>query len=155
MMTRVKISNRLVPLGLQETSWVAAPSWLLPADARPQDLWQVPVLTSPPPSPMFRQVMAWFATARLDPAKLNVCSSVTTIGQLIAAGIGIAVMPVKVVAPYIAAGTVVPLTTTPPIEAGRLFVSYGAGVPRRAIQAAVRVLNQVLQAIDYLAPAVG
>jgi len=146
---------RLVPLGLQETSWVAAPSWQLPAGARPQDLWQVPILTNPPPSPMFRQVMAWFATARLDPVKLNVCSSVTTIGQLIAAGIGIGVMPLKVIAPYVEAGTIAPVTTTPSLDAGRVFVSYGAGVPRRAIEAAVRVLDQVLRAIDYFAFAGG
>jgi DNA-binding transcriptional LysR family regulator len=142
---------RLVPLGLQKTTWAAAPSWRLPAGARPQDLWQVPVLTNPPPSPMFRQVMAWFATARLDPAKLNVCSSVTMIGQLIAAGIGIGIMPAKMIAPYVEAGTIEPVATVPSIEAGRVFASYRAGVPRGAIEAAVRVLDEMLQAIGYFA----
>jgi len=146
---------RLEPLGMQETIWAAAPSWQLPAGARPQDLWQVPVLTNPPPSPMFRQVMAWFATARLDPAKLNICSSVTVIGQLIAAGIGIGVMPAKMIAPYVDDGTITPVTTVPSLEAGRVFVSYRAGVPRRAIEAAVRVLDQVLQATGYFAPVDG
>jgi DNA-binding transcriptional LysR family regulator len=139
---------RLVPLGLQETVWAAAPALDLPAGARPQDLWQVPVLTTPPPSPMFRQAVSWFATARLDPAKLNFCSSVTVISQLIAAGIGIGVMPARLIAPYREAGTIVALTSSPPLEPGRVFVSYRA-VPRRAIEAVIRVLDQVLQAVGY------
>jgi len=61
----------------------------------------------------------------------------------------------KVIAPYVEAGTIAPVTTTPSLDAGRVFVSYGAGVPRRAIEAAVRVLDQVLRAIDYFAFAGG
>lgn len=140
---------RLVPLGLQETTWAAPAIWRLPGGARPQDLWQVPVLTNAPPSPMFRQVMAWFATAQLEPAKLNICSSVTVIAQLIAAGIGIGIMPLKVIGSYIENGTIVPLPTLPPMWPGRVFVSYRNGIPTRAIEATVRVLGGVMQDIAY------
>jgi DNA-binding transcriptional LysR family regulator len=140
---------QLVSLGLQETTWAAAPSWKLPAGARPRDLWQVPVLTNPPPSPTFRQVVAWFATARLSAAKLIICSSGTLIGQLVAAGVGISIMPTKMIAPYIDAGTIATVATTPPLEPGRVFVSYRAGVPRHATEAVIQVLDQVLEAIGY------
>jgi len=59
------------------------------------------------------------------------------------------------IAPYVRAGTITPVTTVPSLEAGRVFVSYRAGVPRRAIEAAVRVLDQVLQATGYFAPVDG
>lgn len=143
---------RLLPLGLQETAWAAAPAWNLPAEATPEDLWQVPVLTTPPPSPMFRQILTWFAGKRLQPAKLDVCSSVTVIAQLIAAGIGISIMPVRVIAPFMNAGTVVAIRTVPPVEPGRVFVSYRAGIARGAIEATIRVLDQTLQSIGYFAP---
>ena len=144
---------RLVPLGLQETVWAAAPSWGLAQGARPRDLWQVPVLTNPPPSPMFRQVMAWFAAERLVPAKLSLCSSVTVIAELIAAGIGIGVMPAKMIAPYLAAGSIVALPASPPLAAGRVFVSHRSGVPTRAIEAAIRTIAQALQAAAYFVSA--
>jgi DNA-binding transcriptional LysR family regulator len=142
---------QLVPLGPQETTWAAGPSWQFPLEARPRDLWQAPILTNPPPSPAYRQVMAWFATARLSPAKLILCSSGIVIGQLISAGIGIGVMPAKMIAPYVKEGTIVPLTTIPPLEPGQVFASYRADVPKRAIEAIIGISNRVLEAIGYFA----
>ena len=56
-------SIRLLPLGLQPTSWMAAPVWGLGPRVRPADLRHIPIVTNPAPSAMFRQINGWFASA--------------------------------------------------------------------------------------------
>ena len=87
----------LTPVGVQRTFWAAASSWGLTGQVRPEALWQKPILSNGPSSAMHRQIMAWFAAAGLEPARLDICSSITVIAQLVASGAAISVFPVKLI----------------------------------------------------------
>jgi DNA-binding transcriptional LysR family regulator len=141
---------RLVPLGVQETVWAAAPSWKLPARARPADLWQLPIVTNPPPSAMFRQITDWFAQAGIEPSRLDICSSVAMIAHLVESGAAIGVLPTKMIEPQVLAGTIRVVPSAPPIEGGRVYASYHDGAKSGPVDAIIRSVRQILSSIDYL-----
>lgn len=141
---------RLVPLGVQPTYWTAAPSWKLPRRVRPADLRNVPVVCNPPPSASYRQIADWFATGGIEPARVDICSSVALVAHMVASGVAISVLPTKVVEPQVAAGTIEVLEATPPVENGKVYAGFRAGGETGAISAVLRSVRQVLASMDYL-----
>jgi DNA-binding transcriptional LysR family regulator len=141
---------RLVPLGVQPTYWTAAPSWNLPRRVRPADLRNVPVVCNPPPSASYRQISNWFATAGIEPARMDICSSVALLAHMVASGVAISVLPKKVVEPQVAAGTIMVLEATPAVENGKVYAGFRAGGETGATNAVLRSVRQVLASMDYL-----
>lgn len=141
---------RLIPLGVQQTTWAAAPSWGLGPKVRPADLVQVPIITNPHPSAMYRQISNWFRTAGTEPAQLDVCNSVTVIAQLTAVGVTVGFLPRKMIEPQILAGTIRPLAAKPAVEAARVYAAYRAADANGSIDAVVRTVRQVLERVDFL-----
>ena len=144
---------RLIPLGLQPTSFVAARSWGLSGKVRPADLRHIPIVSNPPPSAMFRQTQDWFATAGIEPARIDMCSSVTVSAHLIVSGVAVGVLPHKMVESQIADGSLAVLATDPPVGDGRVYIAYREGGESRAIDAIIHCLRGVLSSMDYLVTA--
>lgn len=141
---------RLIPLGLQPTSFMAAPSWGLSGRVRPADLRHIPIVSNPPPSAMFRQTRDWFATAGIEPARIDVCSSVTVSAHLVASGVAVGVLPHKMVERQLNDGSLVILATDPPVGDGRVYATYREGGESKAIDAIIHSLRGVLSSMDYL-----
>ena len=141
----------LRPLGEQPTSWVAPASWGITGPVRPQDLWARPIITNAAPAAMHRQIMGWFASVGIEPTRLNFCSSVAVTAELVAGGIGAGLLPVPMAKRHVAEGTMVLLTSEPPVENGKLFVSYRSGSEDPKARAVAQTIAKVLHAIDYLA----
>ena len=141
---------RLIPLGVQPTSWIAAPAWGLGPKVRPSDLRHVPIITNPPPSAMYRQTKDWFATAGLEPIRLDICSSVTVSAHLIASGVAVGVLPHKMAERYLADGSVMILDSDPPVDDGRVYAAYREGGENNAIEAIIHSLRGVVSSMDYL-----
>lgn len=144
---------RLIPLGLQPTSFMAAPFWGLSGKVRPADLRHIPIVSNPPPSAMFRQTRDWFATAGIEPARIDVCSSVTVSAHLVASGVAVGVLPHKMVERQLNDGSLVILATDPPVGDGRVYATYREGGESKAIDAIIHSLRGVLSSMDYLAVA--
>ncbi|CAH2603598.1 LysR family transcriptional regulator [Rhodovastum atsumiense] len=142
---------RLLPLGSQPTSWVVPAAWDLPVPLRPRDLWSRPILSNPPPSAMYRQIMGWFAAEGVEPVRISRCSSVAVIAELVAGGIGAGVLPIPMVRRHVASGSMRMVTASPPVENGRVFVGHHVGATDHRIAAVIRVLTGVLEEIDYFA----
>lgn len=141
---------RLIPLGLQPTSFMAAPSWGLRGRIRPADLRHIPIVSNPPPSAMFRQTQDWFATSGIEPARIDMCSSVTLSAHLIAAGVAVGVLPHKMVERQLGEGALEILDTDPPVIAGRVYAAYREGGESKVIDAILHSLRGVLSSMDYL-----
>jgi DNA-binding transcriptional LysR family regulator len=141
---------RLVPLGLQPTSWMAAPAWRLGPKVRPADLRQVPIVTNPAPSAMFRQINGWFAAAGIEPGRLDLCSSVTVCAHLVSCGVAVGVLPHKMVEGELKRGAISIIAADPPVEPGRVFAAYHRGTENKAIDAILHALRAVLADMDYL-----
>jgi DNA-binding transcriptional LysR family regulator len=141
---------QLQPLGTQSIVWAAAPSLGLPAKVRPADLKGVPIISNPPPSPMYRQINDWFATAGLEPARLDICTSVALVAHLVSEGAAIGLLPYKMIEAAISAGTIVALTAVPRVEDGSMYAVTWAGEQTNASVALVRSVRKTLAAMDYL-----
>ncbi|HEY1856509.1 LysR family transcriptional regulator [Acidocella sp.] len=140
---------RFMPISVQRTLWAVAPSWGLSGPVTPEDLSQKPILTNGPSSAMHRQIMGWFATAGLAPARLDICSSVTVIAQLVAAGTAISVFPVKLIESYVRAKTMQILSSTPAVESGSVFFAFSVGHETAATNEILRIVRRVLKDIRY------
>jgi DNA-binding transcriptional LysR family regulator len=141
---------RMQPLGGQPTVWTAATSLNIGPRIRPADLRAVPIITNPPPSAMHRQIMAWFATAGIEPARLDFCSSVTMVAHLVASGVGVGLLPLKMIEPQIVSGTLVALAGSPDVEHGRVFAAFWEGGHTPTVEAVIRCTRGVLEKMDYL-----
>jgi DNA-binding transcriptional LysR family regulator len=141
---------RLLPLGAQPTSWVAPAAWGMAGPVGPKDTWSLPIISNPPPSAMHRQIMGWFATAGMEPARLSICTSVAVIAELVAGGIGMGLLPVQMAARYVTEGSMHLLPTVPAVENGRLFISFRTGVEDIKVIAVSRTIKRMLRTIAYL-----
>jgi DNA-binding transcriptional LysR family regulator len=142
---------QLQPLGTQATVWAASPSWGLGLKIRPSDLRHLPIVTNPPPSAMYRQINDWFATSGMGPARLDICTSVVLVAHLVASGVAIGLLPLKMIEAEIAMGKIDVLTSSPPVEDGRVYAAFWEGGMSPAVGAVLRSLHVVLSRIDYLA----
>jgi DNA-binding transcriptional LysR family regulator len=141
---------RLVPFGLQDTAWAAPAKWRLGSPVRPADLRDVPIVSNPPRSAMYRQIKDWFATAGLEPARLDVCSSVAVIGHLVSSGAAAGVLPVRMIEPEVASGRVTLLHPIPDLNHGRIYASYPEGGLTAPVDAMLKSIRKALAEIDYL-----
>jgi DNA-binding transcriptional LysR family regulator len=141
---------RIIPLGMQPTSWVVPSKWEMAGPVHPRDLWALPIFSNPPPSAMYRQVMGWFSAAGVEPVRISRCSSVSVIAEMVAGGIGAGVLPIPMVRRYVAEGTMRVVASTPPVEDGRVFAGYRVGMEDHRTRAVIRTLTDVLDDIAYL-----
>jgi DNA-binding transcriptional LysR family regulator len=141
---------RMLPLGAQPTVWTASPRWGLEGRVRPADLRSVPIISNPPPSAMYRQIVDWFSSAGLEPARLDLCTSVTVVAHLVASGVGVGLLPLKMIETQLQQGVLLVLSTQPQVEPGRLFATFWEAGQTSAVHAAIRTLKAVISRMDYL-----
>ncbi len=141
---------RLVPLGVQDTAWVASTRWGLSTDIRPSDLYRLPIVSNPPRSAMFRQIKDWFATAGLEPERLDLCSSVAVIGHLVSSGVALGVLPAKMMDNDVRAGRVQILRSTPDLDHGRVYAGYAEGGLTGPLNAMLKSIQVTLADMNYL-----
>ena len=143
----------IVPLGVQHSTWAAAPGMALPAVVRPRDLHHLNVLTNPPPSANHRQTMAWFATAGLEPMRPSFCNTVpSVVAHLVEAGIGVAILPTKLIEPQLSSRRLVALGCRPAIENAYLCGVRRANDNAPAGEAVLDAVRHCLAELDYLDP---
>ncbi|WP_230533271.1 LysR family transcriptional regulator [Microvirga roseola] len=140
----------LIPLGAQETGWVAPISWDLPETVSPQDLARLPIICNPQGSINYWQVKSWFAAAGILPARLDTCSSVAMLAHLVSKGSALAIFPSKMVEVGLTAGRVRLLQASPRIEDVPIYAVFRADNQSAALKAFIKTVHQVLAEMDYL-----
>jgi DNA-binding transcriptional LysR family regulator len=140
----------LVPLGAQETAWIAATSWDLPQVVTPHDIVGHPIISNPVGSINYRQVIGWFGSAGLTPGRLDICNSVAMLGHLVTTGVGIGVYPSKMAESDVEAGRVRILKTIPPIADTPIFAKFRSDGDNIRTRAFIDTVRQVLAGMDYL-----
>jgi len=143
---------RLLPLGAQETTWLAAPSFGLSPPIRPQDLHALPIVSNPHPSPMHHQINEWFRSAGLEPPRLSFCNSLTVITHLVEQGVFVGFLPRKMAEHQIQSGTIQILTSRPPAIRARIYGGHRLADGGPAINAILDAARQVVGRVDYLEP---
>jgi DNA-binding transcriptional LysR family regulator len=114
----------LVPLGIQPLTWAASRSFNLRSPLHPSHLRGVLVITNPHPAPMWRQITDWFRQAGLEPSMVCRCSSPTVVAQLVTAGLGVSLLPRRLVQNAIESGIVCSLESELALHPSRMFAIY-------------------------------
>ena len=140
---------RLLPLGLQSNVWAASPRLGLRSGASPRDLCRMTIVTTPPPTSMYRTTLGWFAEAGEAPGPLCVCTSVNVAAQLVAAGVGIGMFPARMIEGYVGAGALVAVATDPPLGVGHVFAADRVTADPARTGSIVGVLVEVTRALGY------
>jgi DNA-binding transcriptional LysR family regulator len=140
---------RLVPLGPQPNQWVCARQHAKQVGTTPHQLARFTVVTTPPPTSMYRNTIAWFATADQKPLEMCFCTSVNAAAQLVAAGIGIGLFPEPMVKAYRPSGALVAIKTKPPLATGHVYLGDHVSADPNRTEAVMRVLERVTAARGY------
>jgi DNA-binding transcriptional LysR family regulator len=143
---------RLAPLGAQPNVWAGSPTLAVRAGASARELARLTVITTPPPTPMYRNTVAWFAAAEQKPGPLCVCTSVNAAAQLAPAGIGIGIFPARMIAASHLAGTIAAIATEPTLPVGRVYVADRVTADQNRTEAVMRILESVTSELDYFGP---
>jgi DNA-binding transcriptional LysR family regulator len=143
---------RLIPLGLQEASWMASPALGLGPTVRPADLARVPLFTNPAPSAMHRQITQWFSAADVEPKRLDICTSVMVIAHLVEEGVAAGFLPTKLMEEPLRRGTVERLDASPCLARVGLYAAHRVGAATRQIETIVGATRLILQNADFLVP---
>ena len=142
-------SLQLVPLGPQPNVWAASSALSSPMGVSPRALGRFTVITTPPPTAMYRNTMAWFAAAEQKPGPFCTCTSVNVAAQLVGAGIGIGVFPARMVEAYRSTGTIVPLDTDPPVPTGHVHMAVRVSTDPVRTEAVTQVFESVTRELGY------
>jgi DNA-binding transcriptional LysR family regulator len=144
---------RLIRLGRQEATWVAAPGLGLGPIVRPADLQDCQILSNPPPSAMHRQVTDWFSAADVRPRRLDFCTGQMVIARLVEAGVAAAFLPVRLMEEALRAGRAVRLRAAPDFDHPWLCAGHRVGGGTVEIEAVVAAAQRVLETVPFLLPA--
>jgi len=142
----------LVPLGIQPVTWAAAPSFNLPSPLHPSHLRGVLVISNPHPAPMWRQITDWFRQAGLEPSWICRCSSPTVVTQLVAAGLGVSLLPRRLVQSAIEAGTLCGFESELALHPSRMFAIYRFADSGSLVQEVIALGSRVMAEAKLLTP---
>jgi DNA-binding transcriptional LysR family regulator len=111
------------PVGRILLRWVASPKLGLPRRPLvPADLTPYQIFTGPEPSTLRAVMFDWFREAELEPRHVNTSNSHMLMAKLVAAQLGVAVLPPAILESEISAGALRVLTTRPAVSAPHLYV---------------------------------
>ncbi|WNJ93138.1 LysR family transcriptional regulator [Bosea sp. 685] len=140
---------RLSSLGIQGNVWAAAAGSGLRGGETASELARLTIITTPPPTPMYRLTMSWFADGQEQPGPLCICSSLNASLQLVSAGIGIGAFPARMVEAFPSGGSIMTFQSDPPLQPGRVYVADRADSDHARTAAVIRVLETVTREMDY------
>jgi DNA-binding transcriptional LysR family regulator len=143
---------RLLPLGAQPNVWAGSPALSVRAGASPRELTCLTIITTPPPTPVYRNTVAWFAAGGQKPGPLCICTSVNAAAQLAAAGIGIGIFPTRMIEASHLAGRIAAIATDPPLQIGRVYMADHVTADQSRTEALMRVLEEVTRELNYFGP---
>ncbi len=140
---------RLHFLGAQSNRWAAPVATELANSATAQNLARQTIITTPPPTSMYRQTISWFANERTQPAGFCFCSSLNASLQLVAAGIGIGVFPTRMIQAYPGAAKLRAIQSDPPLADGRVYVADRADSDPGRTAAIARLFERATGSMGY------
>jgi DNA-binding transcriptional LysR family regulator len=140
---------RLVPLGPQGNVWAATSALAKRIGKSPQALSRFTIVTTPPPTSMYRSTIAWFASAKQKPGQLCVCTSVNAAAQLVAAGIGVGIFPRRMIEAYRPSGALAAVATKPSLRVGHVYMAHHVTADADRIVAIMQIAEGVTTDIDY------
>lgn len=131
-------------IGVNQLGWFASASLELSRSAlRPADLCPYHLIISPPPARLYTTATRWFAQAGAAPQRLSMCNSLSVTKLTILRGLGIGLMPVRVMQDELTRGLVNQVTTIPPFPSHKVWICHQANQFGQNLRQLVDVVRDV------------
>lgn len=141
--------TKLVPIGAMELVWVGAPGLLGDlSKVRPADLVVMPIISLNREARTFAVMQAWFSEDAIAPTTINYCNSLSTMLNVVRAGLCVCMMPLELVAADLESGALRALTPTPALRPLTFFVATRA----ESIDPAVADIARIVVDVTRLPP---
>ena len=139
------------PLVELELRWVAAPKLQLgKGPFRPSDLASLPIITNPNPSGLHTSITGWFATAGIQPTRINTCNSLVIMSTLTREGAGISLLPVSILRAEFEARKLVILKANPKIRGHSLCIAYRREGRTHGMRALAQMIREIADQSDLV-----
>lgn len=138
------------PLGEHQMFWAAGADFDLKQPISPGDIRGLPIISNPQPEPQYLMIVEWFRSAGLVPLAISTCTSVVVIAELVAAGVGLSLLPLSLIQTQVDACRIRLLRSRPAVPAVRMFFSYHASDSGSNIAAVLRTVRDVVGRMPLL-----
>lgn len=137
----------LTTLGRQSVGWVAHAGLRLPPQPLvPEQMMKLRIFSTPQPSNHHAIISAFLADSNPQDIRLDFCSNVAVIAGLVRAGVGISLLPLRLVEAELKAGELRVLRTDRPLPPQDVFVGQSKSGMVRALAAMKALLQEVAAA---------
>jgi DNA-binding transcriptional LysR family regulator len=138
-------------LGTIEVAWIASKHLPIPDRVvRPSDLVGFEVFTNPEPSNLLLLLRQWFASERIEAAKVSTCNNLSVILGLTRAGAGVSLLPTRIV-PHHSRSAFRVLRAQPQVGRPRLYGAYQLEKAGAVTAAIMEMIRKVLARSDWVA----
>ena len=139
------------PLVELELMWVASPKLKLgPGALRPSDLARLPIITNPNPSGLHTSIAGWFASAGIQPTRINTCNSLVIMATLAREGAGISLLPISILRTDLETRKLVILKVAPKIRGHSLSVAYRRAGRGQGMRALAQMIHEITERSDLV-----
>ena len=114
-----------IAIGANELAWFADASLdILHNVHTPAELCKYHLFISPPPSRLYTTATRWFSAAAAMPERLSMCNSLSVTKNVVLRGLGIGLMPIRVIQEELLDGLVVRLDVEPVVPRHEVWICY-------------------------------
>lgn len=132
------------PLGSNQHGWfAAAASNLRQSVSTPLELCAQHLIITPPPTLLFTTVTRWFSQVGVVPQRLSMCNSLSVTALAIKRGLGIGLVPRRLMQDSVALGELSELTVQPAIPAHQVWICYQSEELGPGLQDVVALIRQI------------
>ena len=122
---RISEEVRREPIGTNQHGWFASARYEMPSGPLvPADLAPHHLIFTPPPARLYTTATRWFEQAGVVPQRLSMCNSLSVTMLTIASGLGIGLVPRRVMQDSVAHGEVRELPVRPLVPAHQVWICY-------------------------------
>lgn len=137
-------------LGRQGVDWVASPDLGLGSERiSPGELLRQRVFCTPAPSNLHQLTISAFSGSQAAGIKLNLCNSIAVIHNLVRAGVGICVLPTRLVQDDLYAHRLTVLDIGGRLPMQDVFIGTNKGIINRSLPAVIQLVQNVGQEMAY------
>lgn len=132
-------------IGRNRFGWFAHAGFPLAREVlTPSDLASLHLVISPPTARLHTTVMKWFADAKVTPERVSTCNSLPVTVQAVVRGLGVALVPLRIIRSELDARRVRQLNVVPEIPPHNVSICYQASEFGPGIKTLVDLIRELI-----------
>jgi len=145
--------HRIEPLARATVAWVGSQAKMLPGQTvSPEALADTPILSMTKSSPLHEMLTRWWKQEGGVDLAVSTCNSISMLARMVAAGIGVSVLPLCIVRDEIQKGSVITYKQASPFAPLSICAAYPMAAASEGISALIGITRRVMLESRYFLP---